>query len=43
MSDVLEEYIRGDRHDVHDDHGHAPLLTSTYGRLGKNTIRVWSY
>jgi len=43
VSDILEEYIRGDRYDVHDDHGRAPLLTSTHGRPGKNTIRVWSY
>jgi len=43
VSKVLREYIREHRHDVQDDEGRAPLLTSTQGRPGKNTIRVWSY
>jgi len=41
--DVLDEYTDGDRHDVVDDHGRAPLLASTRGRPTSNTLRVWSY
>lgn len=42
-SDVLKRYIKAYRHDVHDDHGRAPLLTSQRGRPQPNTIRVWTY
>jgi site-specific recombinase XerD len=41
--DVLEEYRAGERYDVVDDHGRAPLLASAKGRPGPNTIRAWSY
>jgi len=40
---VLNHYIRHHRHDVRDDHGRQPLMASTRGRPGTNTIRVWSY
>lgn len=43
VSDVLERYVEYHRHDVHDDAGRQPLLASTRGRPGTNTIRVWSY
>lgn len=43
VSQVIREYIRDHRHDVHDDHGRQPLLASTRGRPGTNTIRCWSY
>lgn len=41
--DVLEEFIEGNRHDVVDDHGRAPLLASMRGRPTENTFRAWSY
>ncbi|WP_231183095.1 tyrosine-type recombinase/integrase [Haladaptatus sp. DYF46] len=43
VSDVLREYIHGDRHDVYDDHNRQPLLASMRGRPGTDTIRTWSY
>lgn len=43
VSDVLRDYIANHRYDVYDDHNRQPLLSSTRGRPGKNTIRVWSY
>jgi len=42
-ADVLEEYIDGDRYDVHDEYGRQPLLASAQGRPTSNTVRVWSY
>ncbi len=42
-ADVVREYLRNYRYDVHDDHGRQPLLASAQGRPGKNTLRVWSY
>lgn len=42
-ADVLREYLRTHRYDVHDDNGRQPLLASAQGRPGKNTLRVWSY
>jgi len=41
--DVLDAYIAGDRRPNHDEHGRQPLFTSTRGRPGRNTVRVWSY
>jgi site-specific recombinase XerD len=41
--DVVEHYIENYRYEVSDDHGRQPLLTSTRGRPGSNTVRVWSY
>lgn len=43
VSEVLREYVRDHRHDVHDGHSRQPLLASARGRPGTNTIRVWSY
>jgi len=42
-ADALQEYIDNYRHDVHDDHGRQPLLTSARGRPINNTVRIWSY
>jgi len=42
-ADVLAEYVDGVRYDVRDDAGRQPLLASTRGRPGPNTVRVWSY
>ena len=40
---AIREYLRNYRYDVHDDHGRQPLLASTQGRPGGNTVRTWSY
>ncbi|ELY70614.1 tyrosine-type recombinase/integrase [Natrinema versiforme] len=41
--DVLDEYIRFHRHDVVDDHGREPLVTSDQGRLSSGQIRSEVY
>ena len=41
--DVVQEYLRTHREDVHDDHGRDPLVTTQKGRPAENTLRVWSY
>ena len=43
VADVVLEYIEGDRIDVLDEDGRAPLLASMRGRPTPNTLRVWSY
>jgi site-specific recombinase XerD len=43
VMDVLEAYLEHHRVDRHDDHGRQPLLTTTRGRPGTNSLRVWSY
>jgi integrase len=39
VAEVLEDYIEGPRDDVLDDHGRAPLLTTTYGRVSPTCLR----
>ena len=39
----LEDYIELHRHDVTDDHGRSPLLTTQYGRPAGNTLRTTLY
>ncbi|WP_222915132.1 tyrosine-type recombinase/integrase [Natrinema sp. SYSU A 869] len=39
----LEDYIEYHRHDVTDDHGREPLLTTEYGRPAGNTFRTTLY
>ncbi len=41
--DVLDEYIRFHRHDVTDDYGREPLVTSELGRLSAGQIRTEVY
>jgi len=41
--DVLDEYIEYHRHDVRDDHGRRPLITSEKGRLSPGQIRSEVY
>lgn len=40
---ILDEYIRFHRHDVTDDHGRQPLVTSDRGRLSSSQIRSEVY
>jgi site-specific recombinase XerD len=40
---LLDDYLRNKRHDVEDDHGRRPLLTSARGRLGRSTIGKYCY
>lgn len=42
-ADVLEEWLSGQRMDVHDDNGRQPLLPSVQGRPVPGTIRDWCY
>lgn len=43
VCDVVDSYITEHRHDVYDDAGRSPLLTSSVGRASENSIRVWMY
>jgi len=43
LCDVLDAYCSENRIDILDDHGREPLLTTSYGRISKNTIRSWAY
>lgn len=35
---VVQEYVATNRHDVEDDHGRRPLITTKYGRASESTI-----
>ncbi len=39
----IEDYIEYHRHDVTDDYGRRPLITSQYGRLSGNSFRTCLY
>lgn len=41
--DVLDTYVAEHRHDLYDDNGDRPLITSSVGRPTGNTIRAWMY
>lgn len=43
VCDIVDEYIRHNRSDTHDDAGRSPLITSSRGRPDQNTNRVWCY
>jgi integrase len=43
LSQLLEDYITNTRHDVADDFGRNPLLTTTHGRTHRNTLRRMVY
>lgn len=40
---ILSDYIDVNRHDVEDEFGRDPLFTTEYGRITKNTLRVYIY
>ncbi|WP_430639364.1 tyrosine-type recombinase/integrase [Haloferax volcanii] len=40
---VLQDYIKNHRHDVTDDYGRQPLITTQYGRVSKTTISKYVY
>ncbi|WP_435186725.1 tyrosine-type recombinase/integrase [Halobellus sp. EA9] len=43
VAEVIEDFIENNRHDVTDDYGRRPLLTSRYGRLSPSTIAKYVY
>jgi integrase len=43
VCNVLEDYIKVNRHDVTDDHGREPLFTTRGGRMHKSNIREMVY
>ncbi|WP_327051138.1 hypothetical protein [Halomicrococcus gelatinilyticus] len=44
VANVVEDYIRGpNRHDVTDEYGRKPLITTQYGRPSLTTIQNWIY
>jgi site-specific recombinase XerD len=43
LCDIIDTYLAENRHNVHDENGRRPLLTSSVGRPSRNTIRVWTY
>lgn len=43
MASLLEDYIDNVRHDVEDEHGRRPLVTTNRGRPATGTIRHWIY
>ena len=40
---IIDDHIEHHRHDVQDDHRRDPLLTTEFGRITKNTIRLNVY
>ncbi|WP_435363516.1 tyrosine-type recombinase/integrase [Haloarchaeobius sp. DYHT-AS-18] len=43
VAKVIQDYIDGPRVRIRDDHGRAPLLTTTHGRISAGTVRVTLY
>jgi len=43
VCDIVDAYIKTDRHQQYDDHGRESLLTSTVGRPSTNAVRAWMY
>lgn len=42
-SKVLNDYVENNRHEVTDEQGRKPLLTTKFGRVSKPTIRATCY
>ena len=43
VSSVIDDYIGHTRHDVTDDHGRHPLVTTKHGRIGTSSVRHTIY
>ncbi len=43
LTTVLSDYVAHTRHDVMDDHGREPLITTPYGRPAKTTLQSHVY
>ncbi|QLD84585.1 site-specific integrase [Natronomonas halophila] len=43
VADVVETYIDENRKERRDDFGRDPLLTTQYGRISKNSVRMAAY
>lgn len=43
VAQILDDYIQYNRLDTEDDYGRNPLLTTEYGRLGRQTVRSIVY
>lgn len=43
VAKLVDEYVTRERHDVYDETGRAPLITSQVGRASKNAVRTWMY
>lgn len=41
--EIIQAYIETHRHDVTDDYGREPLLTTKYGRISEGTVREEVY
>lgn len=39
LAEMLKDHVDAIRHDVTDDHGREPLLTTEYGRMPRSTMR----
>ncbi|QDX39842.1 tyrosine-type recombinase/integrase [Salarchaeum sp. JOR-1] len=39
VAGVLRDYLAGPRHEVEDDHGREPLVTTRQGRIARSTVR----
>lgn len=39
LAELLKEHVEANRHDVTDDYGREPLLTTSQGRMCRNTMR----
>lgn len=39
VSDIIQDYVETHRHEITDEHGRQPLLTTSHGRPSKSTIR----
>lgn len=40
---VLDDYLAQNRTQVEDEHGREPFISSSHGRVHRNTMRRWSY
>lgn len=43
VCNALDGYLEDTRHDVHDEYGREPLITTSQGRISPNAIRAHTY